>query len=83
MIESFRRLSPQEGAAIRPRVIDVVTVHRGDTIDHWLNEWPIATSKSTASGRSMACWQDFARPWSKVKLVVYGTGGASLPRSYM
>ena len=32
MIQSVRRLSAQEAAAIRPRVIDVVTVGRGDTV---------------------------------------------------
>ena len=33
MIQSLRRLSSQEAAAIRPRVIDVVTVGRSDTIE--------------------------------------------------
>ncbi|HKN42086.1 MAG TPA: M48 family metalloprotease, partial [Sphingomicrobium sp.] len=32
MVDSFRRIRPAEAAAIRPRVIDVVTVARGDTI---------------------------------------------------
>lgn len=31
MVDSLRRISPQEAAAIRPRVIDVVTVGPGDT----------------------------------------------------
>ena len=32
MINSLRRLSPQEAAMIRPRVIDIVTVQPGDTV---------------------------------------------------
>jgi predicted Zn-dependent protease len=31
MVDSLRRITPQEAAAIRPRIIDVVTVARGDT----------------------------------------------------
>ena len=31
MVDSLRRISPQEAAAIRPRIIDVVTVVPGDT----------------------------------------------------
>jgi predicted Zn-dependent protease len=31
MVDSLRRISPQEAAAIRPRIIDVVTVAPGDT----------------------------------------------------
>ena len=32
MLQSLRRLSAQEAAAIRPRVIDIVTVGAGDTV---------------------------------------------------
>ena len=32
MVNSLRRITPQEAAAIRPRVIDVVTVAPGDTV---------------------------------------------------
>jgi predicted Zn-dependent protease len=31
MVDSLRRITPQEAASIRPRIIDVVTVARGDT----------------------------------------------------
>jgi predicted Zn-dependent protease len=74
MVESLRRLSPQDAAAIRPRVIDVVTVQRGDTVK--------------SIGQRMA-YRDFRverflsinglapnavlTPGQKVKLVVYGT----------
>jgi predicted Zn-dependent protease len=33
LVNSFRRLTPAEAAALRPRVIDVVTVAPGDTIE--------------------------------------------------
>ena len=32
MVNSLRRITPQEAAAIRPRIIDVVTVAPGDTV---------------------------------------------------
>ena len=73
MVNSFRRISASEAAAIRPRVIDVVTVARGDT--------------SQSLARRMA-YRDFQlerflslnglaanaalAPGQKVKLVVYG-----------
>lgn len=73
MVNSIRRITPAEAAAIRPRVIDIVTVAPGDTV-HSL-------------GRRMA-YRDFqverflalnglapnARlvPGQKLKLVVYG-----------
>ena len=74
LVNSLRRLSPQEATAIRPRVIDVVTVARGDTIE--------------SIGQRMA-YRDFKverfrslnglvgnaslTPGQKVKVVVYGT----------
>jgi predicted Zn-dependent protease len=74
MVDSLRRLTPQEAGSIRPRVIDVVTVGRGDTVD--------------SLSRRMA-YRDFQRdrflslngiagnaqlaPGQKVKIIVYGT----------
>jgi predicted Zn-dependent protease len=74
MLDSLRRISPSEAAAIRPRVIDVVTVKRGDTV---------------ASLAARMAYRDFRverfvslnglttnsplAPGQKVKLVVYGT----------
>jgi predicted Zn-dependent protease len=74
MVDSLRRISPQEASAIRPRIIDVVTVS------------PTDTAQSLA--RRMA-YRDFQMerflslnglpanprlvPGQKVKLVVYGT----------
>lgn len=73
MIESIRRISAAEAASIRPRVIDVVTVERGDTV------------RSLASRMAYRDFQlerfvslngiDANRPLTpgqKVKLVVYG-----------
>ena len=74
MVDSLRRISPQEAATIRPRIIDVVTVVRGDT--------------SQSLSQRMA-YRDFQLerflslnglannavlvPGQKVKLVIYGT----------
>jgi predicted Zn-dependent protease len=73
MVDSLRRLTPQEAGSIRPRVIDVITVGRGDTVD--------------SLSRRMA-YRDFQRdrflslngiagnaqlaPGQKVKIIVYG-----------
>jgi predicted Zn-dependent protease len=73
MLDSLRRISPAEAAAIRPRVIDVVTVRSGDTV-------------ATLAGRM--AYRDYRVerflslngmtgnaalvPGQKVKLVVYG-----------
>lgn len=74
MIESVARLSPAEAAAIRPRVIDVVTVAPGDTVqrlasrmaynDYRLERF-LALNSLTSTSR--------LAPGSKVKLVVYGS----------
>ena len=73
MLGSLRRISPDEAAAIRPRIIDVVTVRPGDTVqtlasrmayrdfqlDRFLALNGLAASTRLAAGQ-------------KVKLVVYG-----------
>jgi predicted Zn-dependent protease len=73
MIGSVRRLSASETAAIRPRVIDVVTVRAGDTVQSLANRMAyndlkldrFLTLNSLASNSVL-------RPGDKVKLVVYG-----------
>ena len=74
MVDSLRRISPTEAAAIRPRVIDVVTVARGDTIQSLANRMAyrdfrvdrfLALNGLAASSPLV--------PGQKVKLVVYGT----------
>jgi predicted Zn-dependent protease len=73
MINSLRRITPAEAAAIRPRVIDVVTVRAGDTVqslagrmayrDFRLERF-LALNGLAANSR--------LAPGQKVKLVVYG-----------
>jgi predicted Zn-dependent protease len=74
MVDSLRRISTAEAAAIRPRIIDVVTVARGDTIqslasrmayrDFQLDRF-LALNGLAANSPLV--------PGQKVKLVVYGT----------
>ncbi len=73
MVGSLRRLSGAQAQAIRPRVIDVVTVRAGDTVqslagrmayqDLRLERFLVLNSLSANSP---------LRPGDKVKLVVYG-----------
>lgn len=73
MIGSLRRLSANEAAAIRPKVVDVVTVRAGDTVQslasrmayrsHQLDRF-LSLNGLTANSR--------LAPGQKVKLVVFG-----------
>jgi predicted Zn-dependent protease len=73
LINSIRRISPAEAAAIRPRVIDVVTVKPGDTIQSLGERMAYRNFKidrflalnGLAPGAQL-------RPGQKLKLVVYG-----------
>jgi predicted Zn-dependent protease len=76
MVQSLGRLSAAEAAAIRPRVIDVVTVRSGDTIAGLASRMAYNDLKQerfmvlnglTSSSR--------LTPGQKVKIVVYGTRG--------
>ena len=73
MVDSLRRISPAEAAAIRPRVIDVVTVRPGDTVQSLASRMAyrdfqvdrfLAINGLGAGGRLV--------PGQKVKLIVYG-----------
>ena len=74
MINSLRRITPSEAAAIRPRVIEVVTVRPGDTVqslgsrmayrDFRLDRF-LSLNGIAANARLV--------PGQKVKLVVYGS----------
>jgi predicted Zn-dependent protease len=74
MVNSLRRITPAEAAAIRPRVIDVVTVRPSDTVqslasrmayrDYQLDRF-LAFNGLAANSRLV--------PGQKVKLIVYGT----------
>jgi predicted Zn-dependent protease len=73
MVNSLRKISPQEAAAIRPRIIHVVTVGAGDTVqsladrmayrdfklDRFLSLNGLATNSRLVPGQ-------------RVKLVIYG-----------
>jgi predicted Zn-dependent protease len=74
MVNSLRRITPAEAAAIRPRVIDVVTVRPGDTVgsmasrmayrDFQLDRF-LAFNGLNPGSRLV--------PGQKVKLIVYGS----------
>ena len=73
MIQSLRRITQAEAATIRPRVIDVVTVRPGDTVQSLgsrmaYNNFRVerfASLNGLAPGASLA-------PGQRVKLIVYG-----------
>lgn len=74
MLGSLRRISQAEASAIRPRVIDVVTVRRGDTANSLANRMAYRDyrlerflSLNGLSGASAVV------PGQKVKLVIHGT----------
>ena len=74
MVDSLRRVTPQEAAAIRPRIVDVVTLARGDTpqslsqrmayrdyqIERFLSLNGLSNNPQLVPGQ-------------KVKVVIYGT----------
>jgi predicted Zn-dependent protease len=74
MVDSLRKISPAEAAAIRPRVIHVVTVGSGDTPQSLASRMAyrsfqldrFLTLNNLAPGSRLV-------PGQKVKLVVYGT----------
>ena len=73
MVDSLRRISAAEAAAIRPRVINVVTVARGDTVQSLANRMAYRDFRvdrflalnGLAANSSLV-------PGQRVKLVVYG-----------
>ena len=74
MVNSLRRLTPQEASSIRPRVIDVVTVGRGDTIQS-LSQRMAYRDFQVDRFRSLNGLAANAAliPGQRVKVVVYGT----------
>lgn len=73
MVSSLRRLTPNEAAAIRPKVIDVVTVRAGDTVQSLASRMAyrnyqldrFLSLNGLAPGSRLA-------PGQRVKLVVFG-----------
>ena len=76
MMQSLSSVSPAEAAAIRPRVIDVVTVGAGDTIQSLSRRMAYRDFQqerfTTLNGLTLS---SALRPGQKVKLVIYGTRG--------
>ncbi|MGE5062602.1 MAG: M48 family metalloprotease, partial [Myxococcales bacterium] len=73
MVNSLRKITPQEAAAIRPRVIHVVTVAQGDTIQSLASRMAyrdFKVERFTALNGISANSQ--LAPGQKVKLVVFG-----------
>jgi predicted Zn-dependent protease len=74
MVNSLRKITPEEAASIRPRIIHVVTVARGDTVqslaskmayrDYKLDRF-LTLNGLTADAKLV--------PGEKLKLVIYGT----------
>ena len=73
MINSLRRITPAEAAAIRPRVIDVVTVQRGDTVNSLASRMGYRDFRLERflSLNGLAPNSQLV-PGQKVKLIVYG-----------
>jgi len=74
MIDSLRRMSDSEAKAIRPRIIDVVTVKPGDTMESLAGRMAYDDLKMDRFLVLNALTAKAAlRPGEKVKLVVYGS----------
>ncbi|MEO6225850.1 MAG: M48 family metalloprotease [Sphingomicrobium sp.] len=80
MVNSLRRISAQEAAAIRPRIIHVETVRPGDTVQSLASHMVYRDLKVdrflALNGLQPG---SVLRPGEKVKIVVYGN--RTLPRS--
>ncbi len=73
MLNSMRRISPSEASAIRPRVIDVVTVGRGDTVQSLASRMAYRDYKVERFMSLNGLTGNALVPGQKVKLIVYGT----------
>jgi predicted Zn-dependent protease len=73
MVGSLRRLSPAQAQAIRPRVIDIVTVRPGDSVQSLATRmaYPNLQLERFLTLNSLAANSQL-RPGEKVKLVVFG-----------
>lgn len=75
MIQSLTTITAAEAAAIRPRMIDIVTVQGGDTVQSLSARMAYRDFKlerfTTLNGLSNGTT---LRPGQKVKLVIYGSG---------
>lgn len=73
MIQSLRRISDYEASSIRPRIIDVVTVQRGDTLQAMANRMAYTDYRLDRflALNGLAANSQLV-PGQKVKIVVYG-----------
>ncbi|HWJ58471.1 MAG TPA: M48 family metalloprotease [Sphingomicrobium sp.] len=73
MVDSLRKITPAEAAAIRPRVIHVVTVRPGDTVQSLARQMAYRDFQVErfASLNGLAANSPLS-PGRKVKLIVYG-----------
>ena len=73
MVDSIRRITPNEAAAIRPRIIDVHTVAPGDTVQSLASRMAYRTFQLDRflSLNNLAANSKVV-PGQKVKLIVYG-----------
>lgn len=78
LINSLRRITPAEAAVIRPRIIDVVTVQPGDTVQSLANRMAYRDFRMDRflALNGLAPNAQLA-PGQKVKLVIYGTRRAA------
>ena len=78
MVNSLRRISPAEAAGIRPRIIDVVTVRQGDTVQSLAGRMAY---RDFQVDRFLAlnglALNSRLAPGQQVKLVVYGARARS------
>jgi predicted Zn-dependent protease len=74
MVNSLRRITTQEAAAIRPRIIHVETVQPGDTIQMFASRMAYREFKLERFLSLNGLAPNTAlTPGQKVKLVIYGT----------
>jgi len=73
MVNSLRRITPEEAASIRPRVIDVVTVSPRDTVQSLASRMAYRNFQVERflSLNGLSAAQPLV-PGQRVKLVVYG-----------
>jgi predicted Zn-dependent protease len=81
MINSLRRITPAEAAAIRPRIIHVETVRPGDTVQSLANQMAYRDFKlERFLSLNGLLPNSRLTPGQKVKLVVYGVRRPSAAR---
>jgi predicted Zn-dependent protease len=74
MVASLRRLTPQQAAAIRPRILQIHTVRAGDTVQSLAARMAYTTYQQERFRALNGLAANAAlRAGDRVKLVVYGT----------